>query len=929
MPHLPSLLVATRRSEEPEIYRCARVGHLFSLSPLDPSAQGDVCLNKSGPIAPTSIFAPGQRRPPDIPEGSAASGKVLGAVARLSPEEALQRLSSTAVGLTPRQVKARLRSAGPNQVAREARHTILGELVGRSINPLNALLLALATTSYFLGDQRAAIMIAVMVVLSISLGFIQEHRSNNAADKLRRMVLITATVRRQVAAAANDHVDVPIEQLVPGDIVLLSAGDMIPADLRLISAKDLFINQSTLTGEAMPIEKVAAVHSGTAETPFDLPNICFMGSAVVSGVGCGVVVLTGPRTAFGVVASAIAEQRVLTSFDKGIARFTWVMLGFIVVMAPLVFVINGLTKGNWLEALLFAVAVAVGLTPEMLPMIVTVNLAMGALAMSRRKVIVKRLNSIQNFGAMNVLCTDKTGTLTQDRIILKRHLDIRGGEFDRVLEYAYLNSFHQSGLKNLLDVAVLKHVELEGGLKVQERFQKIDEMPFDFERRRMSIVLRRDDGVHILVCKGAVEEVFAACKHYAIDGETGPLDDSHFASAMETTAKLNADGFRVVAVAFKEMPPTQTTYSVADEADLTLLGYIAFLDPPKDTCAAALATLKASGVQVKILTGDNDIVTRKICHEVGLSVDRIVFGSEIATLSPDELASLAETAAVFAKVSPSQKAAIIDALHRKGHVVGFLGDGINDGPALKAADVGISVDTAVDIAKDSADIILLEKSLAVLGDGVIEGRKVFGNITKYIKMGASSNFGNMFSVLGASVILPFLPMTAIQVLTNNLLYDFSQTTIPTDNVDAEYLAVPRRWDIGNITNFVLFIGPISSIFDYVTYFTMLYVFNAWNNPALFQTGWFVEFLLTQTLIIHIIRTAKIPFLESRASTALIATTMIIAAIGVVLPFSWLAGVLGFVPLPPTYWIALGLILPSYVVLTHFVKTWFIRRFGLR
>ena len=883
-------------------------------------------MNK--PIAITPILARGGRQAAKAPEGSAASGKALGEIAWLSPDDALQRLSSTAAGLTPDQVEERLRSAGPNQVAHQARHTIFGELVGRSINPLNLLLLSLATASYFLGDQRAAIVIAVMVVLSISLSFIQEHRSNNAADKLQRMVSIKATVRRQTGAEAHDHIDVPIEQLVPGDIVVLSAGDMIPADLRLITAKDLFLNQSTLTGEAMPLEKVAAAHVGAAETPFDLPNICFMGSAVVSGIGCGVVVLTGPRTAFGLVASEIAKQRMLTSFDKGIIRFTWLMLGFIVVMAPLVFVINGLTKGNWLEALLFAVAVAVGLTPEMLPMIVTVNLAKGALAMSRRNVIVKRLNSIQNFGAMNVLCTDKTGTLTQDRIILKRHLDIGGGDSDRVLEYAYLNSFHQSGLKNLLDVAVLRHVELEGGLKVQERFQKIDEMPFDFERRRMSVVLGRDDGVHILICKGAVEEVFAACKHYAIDGETGPLDQSHFASAMEMTAKLNADGFRVVAVAFKEMPPTQTTYSVADEADLTLLGYIAFLDPPKETCAAALATLKASGVQVKILTGDNDIVTRKICHEVGLAVDRIVLGSEMAVLSPEELASLAETATVFAKVSPSQKAAIIDALHRKGHVVGFLGDGINDGPALKAADVGISVDSAVDIAKDSADIILLEKSLAVLGDGVIEGRKVFGNITKYIKMGASSNFGNMFSVLGASVFLPFLPMTAIQVLTNNLLYDFSQTTIPTDNVDAEYLAVPRRWDISNIAKFVLFIGPISSIFDYVTYFVMLYGFNAWTNPALFQTGWFVESLLTQTLIIHIIRTAKIPFLESRASTALITTTIVIAAIGIALPFTWLGGFLGFVPLPPAYWIALCLILLSYVILTHFMKTWFIRRFGL-
>ena len=875
-----------------------------------------------------SILADGRHKTAKVAEASAPSGKVLGEIACLSSNDALRRLSSAASGLTTDQVAERLRSVGLNQVAHQAQHTILGELIGRSINPLNLLLLSLATASYFLGDQRAAIVIAVMVVLSISLSFIQEHRSNNAADKLQRMVSINATVRRRVGAETRDHVDVPIAQLVPGDIVVLSAGDMIPADLRLITAKDLFLNQSTLTGEAMPLEKVAAAHVGAAETPFDLLNICFMGSAVVSGIGCGVVVLTGPRTAFGLVASEIAKQRVLTSFDKGITRFTWLMLGFIVVMAPLVFVINGLTKGNWLEALLFAVAVAVGLTPEMLPMIVTVNLAKGALAMSRRKVIVKRLNSIQNFGAMDVLCTDKTGTLTQDRIILKRHLDIRGNDSARVLEYAYLNSFHQSGLKNLLDVAVLQHVELEAGLKVQARFQKIDEMPFDFERRRMSVVLGRDDGVHILVCKGAVEEVFAACKHYAIDDETGALDASHLASAIETTAKLNADGFRVVAVAFKEMPPTQTAYSVADEADLTLLGYIAFLDPPKETCAAALATLKAAGVQVKILTGDNDIVTRKICHEVSLVVERIVLGSEIATLSPDELASLAETAAVFAKVSPSQKAAIIDALHRKGHVVGFLGDGINDGPALKAADVGISVDSAVDIAKDSADIILLEKSLAVLGDGVIEGRKVFGNITKYIKMGASSNFGNMFSVLGASVFLPFLPMTAIQVLTNNLLYDFSQTTIPTDNVDAEYLAVPRRWDISNIAKFVLFIGPISSIFDYVTYFLMLYGFSAWSNPALFQSGWFVESLLTQTFIIHIIRTAKIPFLESRASAALITTTIVVGAVGIALPFTWLGSFLGFVPLPPAYWMALCLILVSYVTLTHFVKTWFIRRFGL-
>lgn len=869
-----------------------------------------------------------RRSPPAAAHMSGESSETLSEFARISPDEALQRLHSTARGLAIDEVAQRLSTTGPNQVAHEVRHTVLGEIAKRSINPLNLLLLALASASYFLGDPRAAIMIAVMVILSVSLGFLQEHRSNKAADALRLMVRTTATVRRRTPGAEADDVDVPIEQLVPGDLVLLSAGDLIPADLRLISARDLFVNQSALTGEAMPLEKVAHASTASTETHFGLENICFMGSAVVSGIGCGVVVLTGGRTAFGRVADMIAAQRIETSFDKGITRFTWLIIGFILVMVPLVFVINGLTKHNWFEALLFAVAVAVGLTPEMLPMIVTVNLAKGAIAMSRKKVIVKRLNAIQNFGAMDVLCTDKTGTLTQDRIILKRHLDLHGNESDQVLEYAYLNSTHQSGLKNLLDVAVLKHVELHEYLKAHERFTKIDEMPFDFERRRMSVVLAREDGAHILICKGAVEEMFSVCTRYVVNGEQGMLDESQLTAAKLTTASLNADGFRVIAVAYKETPPGQAAHSVRDEADLTLLGYIAFLDPPKETAAAAIEALKARGVQVKILTGDNDIVTRHICHEVGLPVDRLVLGKELERLSPAELADLAEKASVFAKVSPSQKASIVDALHRNGHVVGFLGDGINDGPALKVADVGVSVDSAVDIAKESADIILLEKSLAVLGEAVLEGRKVFGNITKYIKMGASSNFGNMFSVLGASIILPFLPMAPIQVLTNNLLYDFSQTAIPSDNVDEEYLRVPRRWDITNIMKFMLLIGPISSIFDYITYFMMLYVFSAWDKPSLFQTGWFVESLLTQTLIIHIIRTAKLPFVESRASGALITTSLIIATVGIVIPFTWLGAFLGFTPLPPTYWPGLLLILLSYAVVTHLTKTWFVRRFGL-
>jgi len=576
------------------------------------------------------------------------------------------------------------------------------------------------------------------------------------------------------------------------------------------------------------------------------------------------------------------------------------MIRVIIVMVPIVFLINGLTKHDWLEALLFAVAVAVGLTPEMLPMIVTVNLAKGAIDMSRARVIVKRLNAIQNFGAMNILCTDKTGTLTQDRIILKRYLDIRGEESERVLQYAYLNSHFQSGLKNLLDIAVLQHVEMHGILGIDKGFAKIDEIPFDFSRRRLSVVVAHGPDKHILICKGAVEEIFAVCSRYEIDGTTGRLDESHFATAKEETIALNSDGFRVVAVAYKELDASQTVYSAADERDLILLGYIAFLDPPKESAAAAIAALAGKGVRVKILTGDNEVITRKVCHEVKLDPGEILLGAWIDAMTEDELADAAERTTVFAKLTPSQKERIVQALHRKGYVIGFLGDGINDSPALKAADVGISVDTAVDIAKESADIILLEKSLMVLQEGVTEGRKIFANITKYIKMGASSNFGNMFSVLGASIFLPFLPMAPIQVLTNNLLYDFSQTAIPTDNVDEEYIASPRRWDIDNIFKFMIFIGPISSIFDYATYGMMLFVFDSWTNPSLFQTGWFVESLLTQTLIIHIIRTTKTPFVESRASAALITTTIIIALVGIALPFTVAGTALGFTPLPALY-----------------------------
>ena len=849
-------------------------------------------------------------------------------LSRLAGDVACKRLASSPQGLSATEVALRLDRHGHNLITRERQPTIPEEIWRRANNPLNALLVTLAVVSYFLGDVRAAIVIIVMVLLSIITAFIQEHRSNEAAARLRAMVKTTASVRRSNGVGHGDFTEVPLETLVPGDIVRLSAGDMIPADLRLLETKDLFVNQSALTGEAMPAEKYAHACEDSHDDPFDLPNVCFMGANVVSGYATGVIARTGGQTFFGQLADEVAGQYVPTAFDRGINRFTWLMIQFIIVMGPLVFLVNGLTKHDWLEALLFAVAVAVGLTPEMLPMIVTVNLAKGATAMARDKVIVKRLNAIQNLGAMNVLCTDKTGTLTQDHIILKRHLDIRGEDSDRVLQYAYLNSYFQSGLKNLLDVAVLEHVDMHKILGIGDGFRKVDEIPFDFQRRRLSVVVAHGADKHVLICKGAVEEIFAVSTRYELDGAQGSLDKSHFATAKEETVALNEDGFRVVALAYKEIDAPKATYSIADESDLILLGYIAFLDPPKDTAREAIASLAAEGVRVKILTGDNEVITRKICREVKIEAGEILLGSQVEKMSDAELVEAADATTIFAKLTPAQKERIVRALHLKGHVVGFLGDGINDSPALKAADVGISVDTAVDIAKESADIILLEKSLLVLQDGVTEGRKVFGNITKYIKMGASSNFGNMFSVLGASIFLPFLPMAPIQVLTNNLLYDFSQTAIPTDNVDDDYIALPRHWDIKNIFKFMIFIGPISSIFDYATYAMMLFVFDAWSDPSLFQTGWFVESLLTQTLIIHIIRTAQVPIIESRASAALLTTSIIICVIGIALPFTWVGSVLGFTPLPWLYWPLVVAMLLSYAILTHLVKVWFVRKWGM-
>ena len=845
----------------------------------------------------------------------------LTAIAQKPSLDVLGDLQTTIDGLSLSETKLRLAKHGTNELATEQKVHLSTRLLSNFKDPLSLLLVALGGIAYLTGDLRATRLIGVMVFLSVFLRFIQEVKADRAAEKLKAMVRTTAAVHRQGVTK-----EIPLKFLVPGDIVHLSAGDMVPADLRLIESRDLFINQATLTGEALPVEKHAPPIADRPKNQLELTNICFMGTDVESGTATAVVVGTGSSTYLGSLAHAVIDQQDISDFDRGLKRFTWLMIRFILVMVPLVFFINGLTKGNWVESFLFALAVAVGLTPELLPMIVTVNLSKGALDMSRLKVIVKRLNAIQNFGAMDILCTDKTGTLTQGKVVLIKHIDIEGHEDESIVNYAYLNSFYQTGLKNLLDLAILKH-DSQVAREVEKHYQKVDEIPFDFVRRRMSVVVEDDKGQHLLICKGAIEEVLACSKYVRVKNKITTLVKLHHQLKQDLTQELGQGGFRLIALAYKELPPDKKVYKVADETDLTLLGFLAFLDPPKESAKHALRQLKDYGVEVKILTGDNELVTRKICHEVGLPIERVLLGHEIEAMADDELALAAEQTTVFDKLEPLHKQRIIHALQSRGHVIGFLGDGINDAPGLKAADVGISVDSAVDIAKESSDIILLEKSLLVLRDGVREGRKIFGNITKYMRMAASSNFGNMLSVVGASLFLPFLPMLPLQILTNNLLYDFSQVSIPTDQVDEEYLRRPRQWRIEQLKYFILTLGPVSSIFDYATYFLMLYVFNSWANPSLFHTGWFVESLLTQTLIIHIIRTNKIPFIQSRASWPLILTTLLVVAVGVWLPWSPLADTLGLVGLPPTYWLFLTGFMAAYFVLTQLVKHWFIRRYG--
>lgn len=867
----------------------------------------------------------------------------------------LANLDASELGLTEHEAAKRLQRDGANQVAHDKPQPALVQLLKALHNPFIYVLLTLAgisfVTDYWLpvraGDLEEAdltkvIIIMTMVSLSSLLRFWQEYRSGKAADALKAMVRTTATVLRRERHDQPARLrEVPMNELVAGDIVQLAAGDMIPADIRLIESRDLFISQAVLTGEALPVEKYdtlghvaqksAADNANDESGLLDLPNIGFMGTNVVSGRARAVVVATGKRTYFGSLAKAIVGSRSQTAFDRGVNSVSRLLIRFMLVMVPVVFMLNGVVKGDWSDAFLFALAVAVGLTPEMLPMIVSANLAKGAVAMARRKVVVKRLNAIQNFGSMDVLCTDKTGTLTQDRIILEHHVDPSGHKDPRLLELAWLNSHHQSGVKNLMDQAVLRFAGADQGFQPPYAYAKVDELPFDFIRRRLSVIVQDALGDHLLVSKGAVEEILAIATHVEEGGKRVVLDAGRRQQLLDTASAYNQEGFRVLLVGTRDIPAAagKPQYHTDDERELVIRGFLTFLDPPKETAGPAIAALREMGVKVKVLTGDNPVVTCKVCREVGLEPGQPLLGQDIERLDDTQLKALVEERTVFAKLTPLQKSRVLKALQANGHTVGFLGDGINDAPALRDADVGISVDSGTDIAKESADIILLEKSLMVLEEGVLKGRETFGNIMKYLCMTASSNFGNVFSVLVASAFIPFMPMLAIHLLLQNLMYDFSQLSLPWDRMDKEFLREPRKWDARNIGRFMLWIGPTSSIFDITTFALMWYVFaaNSVEMQALFQSGWFIEGLLSQTLVVHMLRTRKVPFFQSTAALPVILATGLVMCLGIYIPFSPLGAMVGLVPLPWEYFPWLAATLLGYCLVAQGMKTLYIRRFG--
>jgi Mg2+-importing ATPase len=818
-------------------------------------------------------------------------------------------------GLTSAEAKERLRVHGPNSLVGESRFAVLFSFLRFFANPLVLILLAASAISIVLNDPVGGSIIIAIVLLSVVVNFYVEFQARHAVEDIRKQVATTAAVLRD-----GHEVELPVAELVPGDTVRLNCGDLAPADGRLLDSKDLHVRESALTGESLPVDKAAKDLPAGQHAIADAANSVFLGTAVQTGMGTAVIVRTGKDTAFGEIAQRLAKRPPETEFGRGIRHFGLMITRVIMLLVLFVLMVNLVLHRPFLESFLFAIALAVGMTPEMMPMIITITLAQGARRMAKKKVLVKQLTAIEDFGSIEILCSDKTGTLTEGEIVLDRHVDVHGQDNEDVLRFVYLNSYFQAGIKSPLDDAILKH-DHPG---VAE-FAKVDEIPFDFNRKRLSVVVRRG-GEDLLITKGEEESVLAVCGTVMIDGAPQPLDESRRAEAAETFKKLSADGFRVLGVAFRKVEQ-QDAYAVAAEQEMTLAGFAAFLDPPKEGISAVLDSLNKNGVSVVIMTGDNQYVTQKVAHDVGLATDRIVTGDQLDTMDDAALAYQAEHGAIFARVSPEQKNRVILGLKARGHVVGYIGDGINDAPSLHTADVGISVMNGVDVAKDAAKIILLEKDLAVLNEGVLEGRRCFANIMKYIIMSTSSNFGNMFSMAAASLFLPFLPMLPTQILLNNFLYDTSQVAVPGDNVDPTLVHKPKRWQIGFIRQFMTIIGPISSLYDFLTFGVLLWLFQAAKNAPLFRTGWFVESLITQTLVVFVIRTAGNP-LKSRPSGRLVIGVLAVSLAGAVLPYTPLGAPLGFTPLPVSLLGAILLLALTYLGLVQAVKTWFYRRHAL-
>lgn len=857
--------------------------------------------------------------------------KKLRRYAFLSMDELYGALSTFPEGLTAGQVEQRQDEYGKNVIVTGTRNTMLRRLREAVINPFNLVLLVIAVITLFTDvicsaqpDFLTAGIILALVTLSSLVAFVQNQRSNAAAEKLSRMISNKANVLRD-----NHLLEIPMDEVVPGDIVRLSAGDMIPADIRFLSTKDTFIAQAALTGESNPVEKYSVIRNAPEDPLTDLSNIGFMGSNMVSGSASGMVLATNNNTYIGSMAKSLSGDRAKSSFERGVDSVSSLLIRLMLVMVPVVLLINGFTKEDWGGALLFAITIAVGLTPEMLPVIMTSTLAKGAVSMSKHQVIVKTLGAIQTFGEMDILCTDKTGTLTEDRIVLEKYMNVMGEDDTRILRHAYLNSYFQTGLKNLLDLAIINRAVENGLAEVLKVYTRVDEIPFDFSRRRMSVVLKNQNGKRQLITKGAVEEILSISSFAEMDGQIVTLTEEYRRRAMATYEKHNADGLRMIAVAQKNEVPGIESFSVADECNMVLIGFVGFLDPPKESAKTAVAALRDHGVRTVVLTGDSEGVAIKVCGKIGMDVSYYLSGKELGAMDDAALLEAVKACNLFAKLSPAEKERVVKAFQAGGHTVGYMGDGINDAPPLRQADVGISVDSAADIAKETADIILLKKDLMVLEEGVIQGRQTFGNIVKYIKMAASGNFGNMISVIAASIFLPFLPMSPVQILTQNLLCDFSQMGIPFDHVDQEYLQQPRRWETKSIKSFMAIMGPLSSAFDLLCYLIMWHIIGA-NTPALaplFQCGWFVFGTVSQVLVIHMIRTARIPFVRSRAAGPLMISTCAVAVTALATAFSGFAVGLDMTALPPAFIPWLVLLLAGYCLATQFLKTAYIKWFG--